>query len=128
MSTRQVYRRRMVFVRLAWFPGGTRDDYAAIADAMGGVLAPAARRVFIAGPLDDGWQVVQVWDSRDDLERFNAEVLSPALTRHGVAGFPETAVIRDFEAVEGSIGDRLIHAARTHSASTVPTHVPQSRG
>lgn len=60
---------------------------------------PQGRRFFAAGPVDGGWQVVQAWDSKDSLDKFNAEWFFPALARlddHPL-GRP---IVRDVEAVE----------------------------
>jgi hypothetical protein len=85
------------FLRLAYFPGGTEDHYAALAAVLGDVPEPRHRILFAAGRVGDGFQVVQVWDTRADLDRFNAEVFLPALTRLGVAGFPAPPVVTDVD-------------------------------
>lgn len=73
----------MAFVSLAFFPGGTQEHYDALARAVPTHAPPEHRLLFAAGPVDDGWQVVQVWRSRADLEAFNEQVLLPALRTAG---------------------------------------------
>ena len=99
----------MAFMRLAFFPDGREDHWEAVVAEVGDVSAPVARRAFAAGPADGGWQVMQLWDTRADLEQFNNEVflrdgstwrarLSSApygpRCRHGqgVGGWPGTGV------------------------------------
>jgi hypothetical protein len=53
-----------------------------LSDFGGGMLA------HVAGPMaDGGWRVVDVWESRDDMDRFVGRlmpVLGPVLEEHGV--------------------------------------------
>ena len=77
----------MAFLRLAFFPGGDEEHWKAVADEVGDVTPPPARRAFAAGPVEGGWQVMQLWDARSDLERFNAEVFLPAMARVGRVAF-----------------------------------------
>ncbi len=90
----------MAFVRLAFFPGGTAAHYQAVADALGDLPAPAGRIMFAAGPVDGGWQVVQAWAFRDQLDEFNRTVFLPALARLGSRGFPAPPRVIDFEPSE----------------------------
>lgn len=87
----------MTFIRLAYFPGGTEAQYQALAAAIGDVPAPPGRVMFAAGPVEGGWQVVQVWDSREQLDAFNRSVLAPATASIGAAGFPKAPAVTDFE-------------------------------
>ena len=90
----------MTFVRMAFFPNGNAKHYAALAQELAAAPTPASRLVFLAGPRDDGWQVVQAWRDRASLDAFNAEWLFPALSRLGSRGFPEPPVVHDFEAAD----------------------------
>lgn len=69
----------MAFLRLAFFPGGTAEHWAAVVQAVGDIPPPKGRRAFAVGPVDDGWQVKQWWDTREDLEGFNRAVFLPAI-------------------------------------------------
>lgn len=48
---------------------------------------PPGLLLHVAGPTDDGFRIIEIWDSRDDFERFRAttgisvEALAPATTR-----------------------------------------------
>lgn len=94
----------MAFVRLAYFEGGTAAQYEAIARELAGVPVPSERRVFAAGAAPGGWQVVQVWDSKDALDAFNREWFLPALERAGGSGFSGVPEVRDFESQDLWIG------------------------
>ena len=90
----------MAFARLAFFPNGTAEQYAALTDALGdGGHAPDGRLFFAAGEAPGGWQTVQVWASFEALEAFDTEVFLPALDRIGDRGFPEVPQVVDFETV-----------------------------
>ena len=95
----------MSFVRLAFFPDSTRQQYDALAAALPPGPVPRGRLLFAAGPVRGGWQVVQVWSSRELLEDFNRAVFRPALDRAGSAGLSTTPVVTDFEPVALSLGD-----------------------
>lgn len=71
------------------FPGGTKEQY----DASVAVVHPAeglpeGQTYHAAGPTDDGWIVVAIWDSRDSWERFNSEKLMPGFASLGDRGLP----------------------------------------
>ena len=61
-------------------PGLTADMYEAVsAKAMAGDGLPEGCHVHIAGPVDQGWRVITVWDSREMFDRFREEKLLPAI-------------------------------------------------
>ena len=37
-----------------------------------------------AGPTETGWRIVDVWETEEAFERFNAELLQPALKEAGI--------------------------------------------
>jgi hypothetical protein len=37
----------------------------------------------VAGPIDGGWRVVEVWESQEAADRFFRDALGAALQRHG---------------------------------------------
>ena len=93
----------MPFVRLAFFPDGTAEQYDALRAALAGAPAPEARLLFAAGPSGGGWQVVQVWETRADLENFNQVWFLPALAALQGRGFPKPPVVTDVETVDLSL-------------------------
>ena len=40
---------------------------------------PEGCKVHVAGPVDEGWRVITVWDSGDSFDRFREEKLLPAI-------------------------------------------------
>ncbi|HET6953941.1 MAG TPA: hypothetical protein VFI47_26485 [Acidimicrobiales bacterium] len=98
----------MAFLRLAFFPGGTAEQWAAVAGAVGDVSSPEGRRAFAAGPVEDGWQVMQLWDSREGLEGFNREVFFPAVAGLGNRGFTQAPVVRDIDTAIAWIGEQRL--------------------
>lgn len=88
----------MAFARIAVFPGGTQEQYAYLGELMGeGVSRQPERLLLAAGPSDEGWQIIQVWKSREALDRFVEEHLQPAFERAGDRGHPQPPSITDIE-------------------------------
>ncbi len=103
-ATPRISFQTVLFVRLAYFPGGTEAQYLALSRELADAPAPAERRFVAAGALGDGWQVVQVWDSREALDAFNQQWLFPAMQRLGSASFPALPEVRDFVAKDVWLG------------------------
>jgi hypothetical protein len=88
----------MAFARIAVFPGGTQEQYEYLAQLMGeGVADQPARRLIAAGPSEGGWTIVQVWDSKEPMDQFIEDHLSPAMERAGDRGYPQPPTITDIE-------------------------------
>ena len=66
-------------------PGMTAQQYDEVIRKLeaSGEGAPAGRRVHVAFPKPDGWMVVDVWESEEELGRF-AAILMPLLAEAGV--------------------------------------------
>ncbi|MGD8202428.1 hypothetical protein ACQE98_17440 [Ornithinimicrobium sp. W1679] len=52
--------------------------------------------------------MMQVWDTREDLERFNREVDFPAIDGPGGDGFPKAPIVRDVITVDAWIGAEML--------------------
>jgi hypothetical protein len=81
------------------FPGGTKEHYDAAIEVVhptAGSL-PAGQTYHAAGPTDDGWIVVALWDSRESWDRFREETLLPGLQSLGDRGFPTPPEETTFE-------------------------------
>jgi hypothetical protein len=79
-STQQREENLMAVVVSTVAPGLTADMYEAVsAKAMSGDQLPEGCHVHIAGPVDQGWRVITVWDSREMFDRFREEKLLPAI-------------------------------------------------
>jgi quinol monooxygenase YgiN len=71
--------------------GVTQAQYEQVRDE----VAPGNRRVpgllyHVAGPSENGWCVVEVWESQDALDRFVQEKLGQALQKAGISSQPKT--------------------------------------
>jgi hypothetical protein len=74
----------MAIVVVAVIPGGNEETYEKIsAKVMSDGQLPDGCQLHVAGPVDEGWRVVTVWDSPAHLERFR-EKLRPAVREAGV--------------------------------------------
>jgi hypothetical protein len=84
------------------FPGGTRQQYDQVVARMhlGGLLPPGAIH-HTAGPTDDGWRIVDVWESREQFERFAGERIGP-LTADAGMGPPHSFVVDVHNIEQGS--------------------------
>ena len=66
--------------------GGTAERDSAVVDALGlKDNPPAGARFRVAGPSENGWRVVSLWDSREQFDQFVAERLKPTLEQVGIA-------------------------------------------
>lgn len=72
-----------------YYPGGTREQYAATVEAAHPAAGlPSGQTHHFAGPSGDGWSVVAIWDSQESLDAFMSETLMPALQGLGDSTFP----------------------------------------
>ncbi|HUQ62837.1 MAG TPA: hypothetical protein VM121_03685 [Acidimicrobiales bacterium] len=83
-------------------PGGTAEQYeqivARLTDGKGlnslsdwpveGILS------HVAGPTDNGWRVVDVWESEEAFQRFG-EVIIPVLQEVGMPGQPQLSPVHN---------------------------------
>ena len=49
---------------------------------------PEGCQLHIAGPVDEGWRVITVWDSKDAFQQFAQETLGPTIREIGGEGAP----------------------------------------
>jgi hypothetical protein len=71
------------------FSGGTQKQYDKVQDTLGlkgPETWPRGMILHVAGPTAKGWEVVDVWESREQFDRFVTERLAKALKE---AGMPE---------------------------------------
>jgi hypothetical protein len=60
-------------------PGVNAQMYEAVTDrVMPGDQLPDECKLHIAGPVEQGWRVITVWESREDFDRFREQKLLPA--------------------------------------------------
>ena len=71
------------------YPGVTEEQYeAAVRGVNFGGEMPEGGLVHIAGPMEGGWRVIDVWESQEDFDRFHEEHLASAQSSQGY-GLPE---------------------------------------
>ncbi len=84
-------------------PGGTVEQYEQVVARLtdgrglnslddwpsGGILSHTA------GPTDNGWRVIDVWESAEAFERFGA-VIGPILQEVGIPGEPQLFEVHNF--------------------------------
>lgn len=66
------------------FAGGTQEQYDTTQQHMGIDTDPPEGLIFhAAGPIEEGWGVIDFWESRDHFERFREGRLGPAIGELG---------------------------------------------
>lgn len=77
--------------------GGTEEMYDAV-DAKLGVEQdpPEGLILHSAGPIEDGWGVIDFWESREHFDRFSESRLGPAIASLGDAGPEGPPDIKEF--------------------------------
>ena len=64
--------------------GGSQDLYDQVnPKVMEGGALPDGCQAHIAGPIENGWRVITVWDSEEQFQQFRDEKLIPALREAG---------------------------------------------
>ena len=64
--------------------GGSQEMYDKVnPKVMEGGSLPEGCQLHIAGPVENGWLVITVWDSEDQFQQFRDEKLLPALREAG---------------------------------------------
>jgi len=72
------------------FPEGTEEQFNTLIAEMGaGHTDQPDRILFAAGPSEEGWRILQVWERPEGLDRLAEEHLRPAMARIGDRGFPK---------------------------------------
>ena len=66
------------------FVDGTQEQYDAVNEQMGVEDNPPEGLVFhAAGPIEDGWGVIDFWETREHFDRFLAGRIGPAIEALG---------------------------------------------
>jgi hypothetical protein len=77
------------------------EGYEIVAGSIG--LGPRGLRLHLAGPTDEGFRIVQVWDSEAAWQRFEPELRAALASIDPVVG--PRAAVRDRRVVHEIIGD-----------------------
>jgi hypothetical protein len=80
-----------------WTPPIDQDAYDAIRERVFDAATENGMRFHAAGQADGEWKIIEVWDSREGLERFRSESLAPAVNEvsEGQAPTPEPELVFD---------------------------------
>jgi hypothetical protein len=66
-------------------PGGTQQRYDAVFEALDLTeQKPEGLLLHIAGPVEDGWRIIDVWESRESFDEFSEKRLGEAAKKLGV--------------------------------------------
>ena len=87
----------MAYITCSRVPGRTIADFNSVVDELGGD-PPEGRLAFFVGEADGALQIVDVWTTRADSERFATERLFPAFVRSGVGPGTDSSFV-GFDAV-----------------------------
>ena len=72
-------------------PGVTQAQYEQVRDEVApGNKRPPGLQYHVAGPTDNGWRVIEVWESQEVLDRFFQEKLGQALSKAHISVQPQT--------------------------------------
>jgi hypothetical protein len=86
-------------------PNGSAELYEQVVQrvAASGDMPPEGAVFQVAGPAENGWRVISVWESREAQERFRDERLFPAFKEVGISR--DDVTWTDFEAHSFMTGD-----------------------
>ena len=79
------------------FDGGTQEAYDAVHTAVeieGN--PPTGLIVHSAGPIDEGWGVIDFWESREAFDGFVRDRLMPGIQELGDRAFPNPPDVKEF--------------------------------
>jgi quinol monooxygenase YgiN len=84
-------------IGVIWYPPVDQQTYDAVREKVLQAGAEKGMRFHAAGEAEGSWRIVEVWESRDGLERFMREDLHPAIDEvsGGQAPPPEPEVVFD---------------------------------
>jgi quinol monooxygenase YgiN len=85
------------------FAGGTREQYDHVVDRMqlGGRMAPGGL-MHVAGEYEGGWRVIDIWEDREQFERFRDEKIIPHARSAGMP--PPNVQMMEIETVREGNG------------------------
>jgi hypothetical protein len=79
------------------FEGATQDQYEAVHSGMGIAEDPPDGLLFhAAGPIEEGWGVIDFWESREHFDRFMQDRLGPKIQELGDRAPQSPPQIKEF--------------------------------
>jgi hypothetical protein len=80
-----------------FFEGIGQNEYEQIHEAVfGGGYKPEGAWLHAAGPANDGWQVVDIWESKSYFDNFVQNVLGPKMAELGIDAKPQPVIAELF--------------------------------
>jgi hypothetical protein len=80
------------------FAGGTQEQYQAVHDRIDAQNDPPDGLIFhMAGPIEEGWGIIDCWESREHFDTFFQSRLGPAVQELGDQALPVPPDTREFE-------------------------------
>jgi hypothetical protein len=77
---------RSAIILVAETPGGTAEQYDALVKALElDANPPDGAVLHVAGPIEGGWRVIDVWESQSKFDEFLLDRLGPAMDKVGQA-------------------------------------------
>ena len=74
----------MAVAFLVEFPGGTQEQYDKVTEMLQlSGKTPPGQIFHVAGPMEGGWRIVDVWESQEAFDNFLQTKLGPALQEAG---------------------------------------------
>src|SRR5260370_40602158 len=65
------------------FPGVTQEQYEEIGARLGSFGPPEGIVYHACGPVEGGWRIMDIWDSKEAFDRFVEDVWLPAMRANG---------------------------------------------
>ncbi len=79
------------------FSGGTQEQYDAVHEQIQVDTDPPEGLIFhAAGPIEDGWGIIDFWESREHFDRFREGRLGPGIGAVGERGPQNPPEIKEF--------------------------------
>ena len=79
------------------FSGGTQEQYDTVHEHMNIDGDPPSGLIFHSGgPIDEGWGVLDFWESRDAFDQFVSGRLMPGMQELGDRGMPGPPDVHEF--------------------------------
>ncbi len=79
------------------FAGGTQEQYEAVNAQMNVAAEPPEGLIFhAAGPVEDGWGVIDFWESREKFDAFLGGRLGQAIQELGDGALPGPPDVKEF--------------------------------
>jgi hypothetical protein len=79
------------------FEGGTQEQYDAVHSQIDVDANPPDGLIFhMAGPIDEGWGIIDVWESRGHFDAFQANRLGPGIQELGDRAPQSPPEIKEF--------------------------------